>query len=129
MYSTIAFTRTNSVVHCTSHHQRCSHRRFDETAANDGVPFFGKISKRRVESSDGNQESRQDIFFTTKKCKMDETKVNKLHSLSSSDMAILDSLINLPVVVCVSMYRTNGALENNVKLIGRREGYDLWHFC
>jgi glycosyltransferase involved in cell wall biosynthesis len=34
----------------------------------------------------------------------------------------------LPVVVCVAMYRTNGALEKNVKSIGRTEGCDLWHF-
>lgn len=34
----------------------------------------------------------------------------------------------LPVVVCVSMYRTNGALEQNVSKIGRVEGEDLWHF-
>jgi hypothetical protein len=31
-------------------------------------------------------------------------------------------------VVCVAMYRTGGALEHNVKSIGRTEGVDLWHF-
>jgi len=36
-------------------------------------------------------------------------------------------LQQLPVVVCVAMYRTNGALEANVKSIGRTEGKDLWH--
>lgn len=35
---------------------------------------------------------------------------------------------NLPVVICVSLYRTNGALEHNVRQIGRTEGLDLWHF-
>ena len=34
----------------------------------------------------------------------------------------------LPVIVCVAMYRTNGMLEENVKSIGRTEGEDLWHF-
>ena len=34
---------------------------------------------------------------------------------------------DLPVVVCVAMYRTNGALESNVASIGRVEGKDLWH--
>jgi hypothetical protein len=40
----------------------------------------------------------------------------------------LSRLPHLPVVVCVAMYRTGGALESNVKLIGRTEGEDLWHF-
>jgi hypothetical protein len=35
---------------------------------------------------------------------------------------------HLPVVVCVAMYRTNGALESNVKSIERQEGVDLWYF-
>jgi len=37
-------------------------------------------------------------------------------------------LPKLPVVVCVAMYRTNGALEANVKSVKRTEGHDLWHF-
>ena len=37
-------------------------------------------------------------------------------------------LTSLPVIVCVAMYRTNGVLEQNVASIGRKEGYDLWHF-
>ena len=37
-------------------------------------------------------------------------------------------LSQLPVVVCVAMYRTNGVLESNVGKIGRTEGKDLWHF-
>ena len=36
-------------------------------------------------------------------------------------------LRRLPVVVCVAMFRTNGALESNVASIGRIEGEDLWH--
>jgi glycosyltransferase involved in cell wall biosynthesis len=35
----------------------------------------------------------------------------------------------LPVVVCVAMYRSNGALERNVASIGRIEGDNLWHIC
>ena len=38
-----------------------------------------------------------------------------------------DVLRRLPVVVCVAMFRTNGALESNVASIGRIEGEDLWH--
>ena len=40
----------------------------------------------------------------------------------------LSHLSELPVVVCVAMYRTNGVLERNVSRIGRTEGSDLWHF-
>ena len=35
---------------------------------------------------------------------------------------------NLPVVVCVAMYRTDGKLEENVASVGRVEGNTLWHF-
>lgn len=38
-----------------------------------------------------------------------------------------DTLQKLPVVVCVAMYRTNGALEANVQRIQRVEGETLWH--
>jgi glycosyltransferase involved in cell wall biosynthesis len=37
-------------------------------------------------------------------------------------------LQKLPVVVCVSMGRTNGVLEKNVLAIQRIEGENLWHF-
>lgn len=40
----------------------------------------------------------------------------------------LKLLKELPVVVCVAMYRTNGVLERNTKAIGRKEGSELWHF-
>lgn len=54
------------------------------------------------------------------------TKRRKLVSrVAELDKAMLPSL---PVVVCVSMYRTGGALEHNVYQIGRTEGVDLWHF-
>jgi len=55
---------------------------------------------------------------------------NKLHNLRKDDDVdrLANVLPTLPVVVCVAMYRTGGALENNVNLIGRTEGEDLWHF-
>ena len=40
----------------------------------------------------------------------------------------LEHLKDVPAVVCVAMYRTNGLLESNAKLICRTEGVDLWHF-
>jgi hypothetical protein len=46
----------------------------------------------------------------------------------NSILPISEELIAaLPVVVCVAMYRSNGALESNVASIGRIEGEDLWH--
>jgi glycosyltransferase involved in cell wall biosynthesis len=56
-------------------------------------------------------------------------KKRRLHSIGHLDDLDLDVLPKLPVLVCVAMYRTNGALEYNVSRIGRTEGNDLWHFC
>jgi glycosyltransferase involved in cell wall biosynthesis len=53
------------------------------------------------------------------------TKRRKVSRVTELDEEMLRSL---PVVVCVSMYRTGGALEHNVQQIGRTEGVDLWHF-
>jgi len=49
----------------------------------------------------------------------------KVCAVSDLDTAILPTL---PIVVCVAMYRTNGALERNVASVDRTEGQDLWHF-
>ena len=53
------------------------------------------------------------------------------HKPTSKVVAVDESqsFTNLPVVVCVSMYRTHGALEKNVETIQRTEGTNLWHFC
>jgi len=101
-------------------------------AMHEGVPFFGKITKRRseeyVESKDVSQpvDVEKDIVWKAKKSKIQQTRPSKSLSLS---LLSHDLLTSLPVVVCVSMYRSNGALENNVRLIERTEGVDLWHFC
>lgn len=55
-------------------------------------------------------------------------KRRRLHALTKADELDVYLLPKLPVVVCVAMYRTNGALEANVASIGRIEGVDLWHF-
>jgi len=55
----------------------------------------------------------------------------RLHNLASGDAegkATVGWLKDMPVVVCVAMYRTNGMLEKNVELVGRTEGVDLWNF-
>ena len=61
-----------------------------------------------------------------------QKKRRRVHSASllhAKDLnpLLIQSFPQLPVIVCVAMYRTGGALEHNVKLIGRTEGYDLWH--
>jgi glycosyltransferase involved in cell wall biosynthesis len=73
---------------------------------------FGKITKSRPDKADVTPPP-------PKKHKQGYTLPNHLD---------LDLLPQLPVVVCVAMYRTQGALERNVESIGRTEGHDLWHF-
>lgn len=53
-------------------------------------------------------------------------KRRKVSRATNLDEKVLPTL---PVVVCVAMYRTGGALEHNVQCIGRNEGMDLWHFA
>jgi len=69
----------------------------------------------------------------SKRQKIKPSRERKLHAISKKDKINLKlietgALATLPVVVCVAMYRTNGALERNVQNIGRTEGIDLWHF-
>lgn len=54
-------------------------------------------------------------------------RITKIPELDISRLS-QSKLQELPVVVCVAMYRTNGVLEKNVNAIGRTEGEDLWHF-
>lgn len=82
----------------------------------------GRIDKSRTDTIVPNDDmERQEIRSLSKKQK---TTKRKLDSLGLD----LEKLQRLPVVVCVAMYRTNGALERNVQSIGRKEGVDLWHF-
>jgi len=70
------------------------------------VEHYSHIHKKKCTSAAGNVVQ----FINKEKCAREE------------DYA------KLPVVVCVAMYRTNGALEKNCETIGRKEGVDLWHF-
>jgi hypothetical protein len=88
---------------------------------------FGRIDKGRGESNN---------FDAVKNAKVVESHgtvyakriVGKSSKSKSNESSICsDILQNLPVVVCVAMYRTNGALESNVSSIGRVEGSNLWH--
>ncbi|GAX29481.1 hypothetical protein FisN_16Hh076 [Fistulifera solaris] len=78
----------------------------------------GRIDKGRPLSS---------IKIATTELTEPPLKKQRLTYLGKSklDMTLLSQL---PVVVCVAMYRTNGALECNVRSIGRTEGKDLWFF-
>jgi glycosyltransferase involved in cell wall biosynthesis len=108
-------------------------RAFEEGAVDtNNEPGYGKIDKSQPSkaflantssassSADGNGTSEQEAAPPPR-------KKRRLHTVAPGvlDLAILPKL---PVVVCVAMYRTNGALEHNVKRIGRTEGKDLWHF-
>jgi glycosyltransferase involved in cell wall biosynthesis len=89
----------------------------------------GKISKKRPRSIDSGVEKT--IITNVTKKEKHKTGQRLLHNIGRKDvdnLALLDKLKELPVVVCVAMYRTNGVLERNVKNIGRVEGINLWHF-
>eukprot|EP00980_Cylindrotheca_fusiformis_P003776 scaffold834_cov123-Cylindrotheca_fusiformis.AAC.23 len=91
-------------------------KEWEENITNEVIS--GRIDKSR--SSDKKTYSRE-----IRSVKRQRTaKAPKLHISGLSQQ----KLQKLPVVVCVAMYRTNGALEKNVKAIDRTEGEDLWHF-
>ena len=83
----------------------------------DHEPHFGRIQKGKLKSH--NQPP------STSTNKPPPCKRRKRNDPIELDMSLLP---HLPVVVCVAMYRTNGALEANVTSVGRTEGEDLWHF-
>lgn len=89
---------------------------FTQLAKNLGVSSFGKIEKT----------CNKDTFNLTRPAVGEnETRPSETRP---SDIEP-EVLHGLPVVVCVAMYRTNGALERNVASIGRVEGQNLWHIC
>ncbi|KAL7535749.1 hypothetical protein ACHAWF_005257 [Thalassiosira exigua] len=83
---------------------------------------FGRIDKK---CASGNFDLKANPAHQNESHRQPDLEVTKKKKLSSSiDPAVLQEL---PVVVCVAMYRTNGALESNVASISRVEGRDLWH--
>ena len=83
---------------------------------------FGEINK----SKDADTVAHGDNRPEKKKQKIGKKIIAAtLQVTKSKDLSILPAL---PVVICVAMYRTNGALEKNVASVGRVEGDDLWHF-
>jgi hypothetical protein len=129
----------------------------DDTIMNNDMtsgkaqPAFGRINKARVvlDTDDGKDKASQQaaimqqqhaatssspLATVSSSNSTNNSKKRRLHHCNSSNkhqysQELLDMLPSLPVVVCVAMYRTGGALENNVSMIGRTEGEDLYHFC
>ena len=92
-----------------------------------------KRKRMKVDENDDNL-IKVTISTSTTITNVPSTKTNisrKLHALTKNDkqnLKLIETLHELPVVVCVAMYRSNGILEKNVANIGRKEGFDLWHF-
>jgi hypothetical protein len=97
----------------------------------DGEVIFGRIDKKRTCGQHGvctvtEEDSSKKMKVTSDKKSSSLPKKNKKPKVPKGlDLSLLPKL---PVVVCVAMHRTNGALEANVKSIERTEGKDLWHF-
>lgn len=69
-----------------------------------------------------------------RKCQSKEKRpkwTRQLYFLATNDvegLITLECLEDMRVVVCVTIYCSNGMLEGNTKSIGRTEGVDLSHF-
>ena len=98
----------------------------DQLVKDDNKSSSDTISKPIITSS---SSSRQDGQATYKKRKINNDDTKEIHrKFPIIPTELLQTLPKLPVIVCVAMYRTNGVLEQNVKLINRSEGINLWHF-
>ncbi len=86
---------------------------------------FGHIDKKRCGGERFSISRKQCAVAYDHNHKPKNGKINKSSKPDTSIQS--ETLQQLPVVVCVAMYRSNGALESNVASIGRCEGVDLWH--
>lgn len=88
---------------------------------------FGRVNKEKM-SGDSfdtiSQKDRHERGQRQRKKPKTQLKVTEAKPHATLDP---NALRDLPVVVTVAMYRTNGALESNVASIGRIEGENLWH--
>lgn len=102
----------------------------DRTEA-DGEVVFGRVEKGRNGKHGGSTEKQEPSGkkrqhqSETESPQQPKQKRSRSKAPKGLDLA---SLPKQPVVVCVALYRTGGALEANVKSVGRTEGKDLWHF-
>ena len=92
------------------------------------ILHFTQLAKKLGESSFGKIEKtcNKNTFDLTRQAGEKRETVKGKTRPSEIEPGVLHEL---PVVVCVAMYRTNGALERNVASIGRVEGKNLWHIC
>ncbi|KAL3810117.1 hypothetical protein ACHAXA_008250 [Cyclostephanos tholiformis] len=83
---------------------------------------FGRIDKRKCEEGDFV------VASSHQRARLNEvrTKGRNFDTERQSDVD-REVLRRLPVVICMAMFQTNGALESNVASIGRVEGKSLWH--
>ena len=92
------------------------------------IESFGHIDKKARGEDTFNVATKTNAQSNGQKLESNGGTIKKRktaqHDYNKIDPEILQQL---PVVVCVAMYRTNGALESNVSSIGRVEGQDLWH--
>ena len=86
---------------------------------------FGRIEKKTCGEHDFRVVPNPRLQTSERIVAPKSVKARKKHE--ANDSLDPEILRQLPVVVCVAMYRTNGALERNVASIGRTEGKDLWH--
>ncbi|GKY95284.1 hypothetical protein MPSEU_000490400 [Mayamaea pseudoterrestris] len=86
--------------------------------ADDG---YGRIDKSKPE--EGLKNGAEDVVAPPP---IKKQRKRSLHALKGDEIDF-SLLPDLPVVVCVALYRTNGALERNVASINRTEGKNLWH--
>ena len=112
----------------------------DELQNENQSDGFGRIDKSKsVESKPGQgiigAREQEDQHRQLKRPKLEHKPsiVSKTEQVIPATLQVTNSvdlslLPLLPVVVCVAMYRTNGALERNVGMVGRTEGKTLWHF-
>ena len=101
----------------------------DGGTVNGMAPAYGEIDKTNKAAATATNSTNGPPVSSTSSQKRRKT-ANPVGRKRDPGVAMLDlSLLpTLPVLVCVAMYRTGGALERNVSLIGRTEGQDLWHF-
>lgn len=111
------------------HFSSLKNRAYDNSRPQESE-VFGRIDKRKehalshLKSQAGAGQCKGDDVL---ECAKDDGGAP--HQQHDNSPLSKDDMASLPVVVCVAMYRSNGALESNVASIGRTEGEDLWHIC
>ena len=111
------------LYHAWKHGNNGLIRSDSSTNGETSAPAFGRIDKAKIPTTP--LDTRVPPPSSKRRKASSGIESRKDPGTANLDLSLLPKL---PVVVCVAMYRTNGALESNVKMIGRSEGKDLWHF-